>query len=69
MDVRKEESERIRLAYGRVEEALADVGKLLRTTEAGSFMWAGRHKTAVSGLKATVNILRYAVPRYDGTEA
>ena len=52
-------------AYKQVEKSLAKVGRLLRTTEAGKFIWADNHKTAVSGLKAMIKQLRKTVPDYN----
>ena len=64
-DIRQLESSKIINAYGDVEMALQSVGRLLRTTEAGKFMWSAEHKTAIAGLKVIVRQLRSDVPRYD----
>ena len=55
----------IRAAYQRADEALGQVGKLLRTTHAGEFLWSADHKTAISGLRAIVRKLREDVPFYN----
>lgn len=65
-DTRPEDSRKIQAAYADVERALRRVGKLLRTTYAGKFMWSSDHKAAVSGLRVVVEKLRYSVPRYEG---
>ena len=53
-------------AYESVEEGLRRVGKLLRTTEVGRYLWARDHKAAVTGLRVIVKQLRRDVPSYDG---
>ena len=63
---RYEDCEKIRAAYADVVKSLMAVSHLLRTTQAGHGLWSARHKTAVSGLKATLTILSDAVPRYAG---
>ena len=60
-----EETDAIRASYERVERALKASGKLLRTTVAGNYMWAARHNTALSGLRATMEIIKQDVPYYD----
>lgn len=59
------EADMIRAAYDRADDALRQVGKLLRTTHAGEFMWSSDHKTALSGLRVVVQKLRENVPYYD----
>jgi len=59
------EADMIRAAYDRADDALRHVGKLLRTTHAGEFMWSADHKTAISGLRVVVQKLRQDVPYYD----
>lgn len=54
----------IREAYRTVEESLRAVGKLLRTTEAGHYMWASDHKSVVTGLRIVIEKLQHDVPRY-----
>ena len=51
-------------AYSLIEKSLSRVGKLLRTTHAGRYLWAADHKAAVSGLKVIVKHLRNDVPNY-----
>lgn len=63
-DVREFETDLIRNAYRVVEESLRTVGKLLRSTEAGQFLWSAEHKTAISGLRVLVKRLRQDVPHY-----
>ena len=58
----------IRHAYTDAEKALRKVGTLLRTTDAGCYLWANRHKTMVSGLSAVLFTLRCDVPIYEGDE-
>ena len=53
-------------AYEAVEHELRRVGKLLRTTEAGKYLWSRDHKAAVTGLRVIVEQLRRDVPSYDG---
>lgn len=67
MDKRTEDVRQIRLAYLDVEIALRKVGKLLRTTDAGKYMWASDHRSAVTGLRVVTEKLREDVPRYDGS--
>jgi hypothetical protein len=64
MDKRQADVQAIEKAYSEVEAALSNVGKLLRTTEAGKFMWASDHKSAVTGLRIVVEKLRGNVPSY-----
>lgn len=64
MDIRAQESLAIKKKYEDAIEALRQVGYLLRKTEAGRFIWAGNHKTAIAGLKATLRILKNDVPTY-----
>jgi len=63
-DQRAADARQIEEAYESVERALSQVGKLLRTTEAGRFMWSSEHKSAVTGLKVIVEKLRRDVPNY-----
>ena len=69
-EIREEDAERKRSAreiieaYIEAEKYLRRVGKLLRTSRAGKYMWSAEHKTAVSGMVATIEILISAVPRY-----
>jgi hypothetical protein len=51
-------------AYVEAQEAIAKIGTLLRTTYAGRFLWSNRHRTAISGIKATLCIMRSDVPDY-----
>lgn len=67
MDKRTEDVRQIRLAYLDVEIALRKVGTLLRTTDAGKYMWASDHRSAVTGLRVVTEKLREDVPRYDGS--
>jgi photosystem II stability/assembly factor-like uncharacterized protein len=53
-------------AYDDAEKALRKVGTLLRTTDAGCYWWAKRHKQMVSGLSAVLLTLRLDVPFYEG---
>lgn len=62
------EADLIREAYDRSEDALRHVGKLLRTTSVGQFMWATEHKTAIIGLCAMIRKLQYDVPYYNDHE-
>lgn len=55
---------KIKRAYDEVGESLRIVGKLLRTTEAGKYMWSSDHKSAVTGLRIIVETLRREVPSY-----
>lgn len=61
---REIDAKQIKDAYSEVEDALRTVGRLLRTTEAGRFMWATDHRTAVTGLRIVVEKLKYDVPDY-----
>jgi hypothetical protein len=63
---RAEDAKQIKQAYLEAERAVSKVGTLLRTTQAGEYLWANRHKTAVSGIKATLSIMRSDVPDYRG---
>lgn len=63
-DQRAQDSDAIKAAYENADDALRRVGKLLRTTYAGQFMWATEHKTAISGLRVVVQRLRRDVPQY-----
>ncbi len=63
---RAEDAKQIKEAYLEAERAVAKVGTLLRTTQAGEYLWARRHKTAISGIKATLLIMRSHVPDYRG---
>jgi hypothetical protein len=62
---RKREAQEICNAYEVVARELAHVGKLLRTTEAGKYLWSTEHKSAVTGLRTLVEMLRLDVPLYD----
>lgn len=64
-DSRANDTAEIRMAYENVEESLRNVGKLLRTTYAGKFMWSHDHRNAVTGLRAIIKKLRDDVPLYD----
>ena len=64
MTERQQTAQEIRAAYLDAEKALRHVGRLLRTTEAGRYLWSAKHKTAVSGLCAMVYTLAYDVPDY-----
>lgn len=56
---------RVADAYKRAEDALKDVGKLLRTTSiSGYFGWVNDHKAAATGLRIAIEKLRDAVPKY-----
>jgi len=59
------ETDTIRAAYDRADAALRQVGKLLRTTHAGEYLWSADHKTAISGLRVVVQKLRQDVPYYN----
>jgi hypothetical protein len=61
---RRRETDAIRAAYDHADAALHQVGKLLRTTRAGEFLWSAEHKTAISGLRVMVQKLRQDVPYY-----
>lgn len=63
--IRQRDASQIIAAYGNVELALRQVGRLLRTLEAGKYMWACDHKSAATGLRIAVEALRRSVPRYD----
>lgn len=63
-DVRTLDSVRIKSAYQNAERSLREVGRLLRTTHAGKALWAGPHKTAVSGMVAMIEVLERDVPEY-----
>ena len=54
----------IESAYEAAESSLERVLELLRTTEAGRFMWAENHKDALSGIVTIVHMLRCDVPNY-----
>ena len=69
MSKRQETASEIRAAYKYAEKALRRVGRLLRTTEAGRYMWSSEHKTAVSGLCVMLDKLAYDVPDYAQDEA
>jgi hypothetical protein len=64
LKARAESADEIRQAYRDARAALQQVGKLLRTTEAGRYMWSARHKTIVSGLVANMGVLERDVPCY-----
>ena len=59
------EADMIREAYEAADKALIKIGRLLRTTHAGEFMWSADHKTAISGLRVIVSKLRDDVPYYN----
>lgn len=63
-DERAFEAREIEDAYKEVENALSSVGRLLRTRVVGSYLWAGEHKSAVTGLRILVEKLRADVPNY-----
>jgi hypothetical protein len=63
---RAEDAKKIKQAYLEAERAVAKVGTLLRTTQAGEYLWALRHKTSISGIRATLSIMRSDVPDYRG---
>ena len=63
---RKSDSQLIANSYRNVDVALVNVGYLLRTTESGKFMWSAKHKTAISGLRAVIQMLGRDVPMYKG---
>ena len=67
VDIRRADVIAICNAYTEVEKALRRVGKLLRTTEAGKYMWAADHRSAVTGVRVVIEKLRKDVPRYDGS--
>lgn len=64
IDTRRVDVQAIKAAYEEAEQSLRVVGKLLRTTYAGQFMWAADHKSAVTGLRIVLEKLRYDVPTY-----
>ena len=64
MSERQQAAREIRVAYKDAEKTLRRVGRLLRTTEAGRYMWSAEHKTAVSGLCVMLDKLAYDVPDY-----
>ena len=64
MTERQRTASEIRAAYKDAERALRRVGRLLRTTEAGRYMWSQHHKTAVSGICVVLDKLAYDVPNY-----
>jgi len=68
LEKRRVTAAQIRQAYLDAETSLRDVGRLLRTTDAGKYLWAVQHKTVVSGLAIVLNKLAYDVPEYDDTE-
>lgn len=65
VDPSEHDADMICEAYDRAEVALRHVGKLLRTTRAGEFLWSADHKTAISGLCVVVQKLRQDVPYYN----
>jgi len=67
-DQRAIDAEQIKQAYRDAEAALSHVSRLLRSTEAGRYMWSAEHKTAISGLKVVVGMLRKDVPDYGRRE-
>lgn len=64
MSQRHEDAMEIWRAYHEAEQSLRKVGTLLRTTEAGMYMWSAKHKTAISGLCVCISSLRDDVPSY-----
>lgn len=64
MSERQRTAAEIKAAYLDAEIAVRRVGRLLRTTEAGRYMWSAKHKTAVSGLCVMLDTLAYDVPGY-----
>ena len=65
LDNRKEDVVKIRCAYKHAVDSVSEIGRLLRTTDAGKSMWSADHKTAISGIKIILDKLRDNVPRYD----
>lgn len=65
-DTRMFDAERIKQAYENVDIGLGEVGRLLRTTQAGQYMWSAEHKTIVMGMRAMIRKLQHSVPSYDG---
>lgn len=65
MDKRGLDTIKIKEAYKNIEKSLREVGRLLRVTEAGKFMWSSDHKSAVTGLRIVIEKLRYDVPDYE----
>lgn len=63
-DTRALDAEQIKAAYDEADRALQMVGKIIRTSKAGKYIWASDHKTAISGLRVVVRKLRNDVPRY-----
>jgi len=61
---RKADAVKIRESYLLAEDALRECGRLLRTTEAGRYMWSADHKSAMTGLRVMVEALRYRIPDY-----
>lgn len=64
-DQRHKEAVQIAEAYAAADRALAHLGRLLRSTDAGTYLWAAPHKTAVSGIRAVLKALRNDVPNYE----
>ena len=56
-DNRATDVKEIRRAYYRARDQLREVGRLIRANDAGKYMWAGKHKTAISGIVKTLEIL------------
>jgi len=61
---RRREAEQIRALYREAAQALRRVGRKLRTSPEGRFLWATKHKTAISGLAASIEILASDVPHF-----
>lgn len=56
---------RVADAYKRAEDALSEVGKLLRTSSiSGYFGWVSEHKAAATGLRIAISKMRESVPKY-----
>jgi hypothetical protein len=64
IDNRIEGAIQITSAYEHAIKSVAEIGRLLRTTEAGKFMWGNDHKTAISGIKIILTKLKEDVPSY-----
>ena len=67
VDKRQVDVAKIKEAYSAAEDSLQRVSWLLKHTSAGKFGWARDHRSAVTGLRATLRILRDDVPLYDGS--
>ena len=65
IDNRREDVAEIRQAYKQAVDSVSEIGRLLRTTDSGKYMWSADHKTAISGIKVILKKLRADVPQYD----